>query len=158
MAEKLGIISSLEPLKKGDEFSEFPLHVTLMTWFDMSHKEAFTHQLQNFAARNATQAVIGGEEAMFGPNNDIRVRKLGTAGSLYAMHVDLLDMVTKLDGKVWSGGYVGEDYIPHVTYQGDHGLEEGDVARLSHIQLISGDETGPRTVLANLGLLKGTRR
>ena len=154
MAEKLGIISSLEPLKKDDQFEEFPLHVTLMTWFDMPHREAFIAHLQNFAVRHSPQKVVGGAEAMFGIDNDIRVRKLGRIGSLQAMHDELLVMLTKLDGEVWPGGFVSDNYVPHVTYQGENGLLEGEEAVLDRIQLIAGDEVSPRTVIADLGLLK----
>lgn len=157
MAEKLGIISSFEPLKKGEQFDEFPLHLTLMTWFSMPHRATFIHQLQNFATRYEPQVIVGGEEDLFGTEKDIRVRKLGKAGSLYAMHGELLEMVTRLGGEVWSGGYVGKNYVPHVTYQGDSGLDEGEEARIDRLQVIASDELGPKTVIANLGLLKGRK-
>lgn len=154
MAEKFGVIASLEPLKKGDQFEDFPLHVTLMTWFDMPREHVFLNQLQNFAHRYGSQAIEGGDEAMFGPEGNIRVRKLGRSGALHAMHDELHSMIVKLEGEVWSGGYVGEDYIPHVTYRGDKGLEKGEPAVLERIQLIRGDEKGPRYVVSDLGLLK----
>jgi len=34
MAEKL-IVSTIEPVKAGDEFPSLPLHITLMPWFDI---------------------------------------------------------------------------------------------------------------------------
>lgn len=154
MAEKFGIIASLEPLKKGDEFEQFPVHVTLMTWFSMPRERVFMNKLQNFAYTYGPQEIAGGDEAMFGKEADIRVRKLGRSGALYAMHADLLAMIRGLDGEVWSGGFVGDDYIPHVTYQEGRGLSEGEAVTLSRIQLISGDETGPRRVVADFGLVK----
>lgn len=155
MAEKFGIISSLDPIKKGDQFEQFPLHVTLMTWFDMPQERAFINKLQNFAHEYGPQTVEGGDEAMFGVNADVRVRKLGRAGSLYAMHDDLHKMITDLGGEIWYGGFVKSDYLPHVTFQGDRGIEAGEQCILDRFQLIRGDETGPRTVVADLGFLKG---
>ena len=157
MAEKYGVISSLEPLKKGDTFEVFPLHVTLMTWFDIPNEAVFLNQLYNFAHRFSSQNVVGGQEAQFGVNNDVRVRTLGRAGSLHAMHEELFDMIKTQNGEVWHGGFVGADYVPHVTYQNNRGLEQDEAANLDRIQLIRGDETGPRLVVADLGLRKKSR-
>lgn len=154
MAEKFGIISSLDPIKKGDQFEQFPLHVTLMTWFDMPNERAFMNKLQNFAHEYGPQAVEGGDEALFGINGDVRVRKLGRVGSLYAIHDDLHEIIIGLGGEIWSGGFVKDDYLPHVTFQDDRGIELGEQLILDRFQVIRGDEIGPRTVVVDLGFLK----
>lgn len=154
MAEKLGVFASLEPLKKGDQFDKFPLHVTLMPWFDMPHERSFINYIQNLAAHTAPVEIEGGEEALFGPDKEVRVRKLARAGTLYAMHNTLHTTVKKLDGTVRESSYVGEAYVPNVTYQCDRGLDEGEKLILDRIQLIRGATDGPRSVVADLGLSK----
>ncbi len=157
MAEKLTIISSFEQHQKGEVFEQFPLHITLLPWFDVPYRQSLLHSVQNFATRQSPQRVEAAGEAMFGPNEDIRVRLLGRVGSLHAMHEELLEIVSRQHGEILTPEFVDKKYVPHVTYQGDYGLEEGEVRTIDRLQVVSGDMTGPRKVVADLGLSKGKR-
>lgn len=157
MAEKLTIISSFEQHQKGEQFEQFPLHVTLLPWFDVPYRQSLVNSVQNFATRQSPQEVKATDEALFGPNEDVRVRLLGRVGSLHAMHEELLEIVATQRGEVLNPEFIGDKYAPHVTYQGEQGLEENETRVISRLQIVSGDSIGPRTIIADLGFSKGKR-
>ncbi len=147
MAEKFVLISALEPLERGDQFEQWPLHVTIVPWFALpkEREQAFLNALVNRVYGKSSFVTTGGDEALFGPDKDVRVRKLRRIGALAALHNIALGAVHDFDGVV-DGGYVGRDYVPHVTYQGERGIEEGQELELSAMQLVRGDVDGSRTV------------
>lgn len=147
MAEKLVLVSSLEPLKKGDRFETWPLHVTILQWFSLPREfePAFVNALANQAHATKPPVAVGDVEAMFGPEHDVRVRTLRSMGALAALHARVYETARRFDGIVDSP-YVLRDYRPHVTYQGERGIAEGETVRLTAMQLIRGDVGGPRTI------------
>ena len=156
MAEKFTLISSLEPLKVGDSFEQWPLHVTAMPWFSLPEGRLapFDNSLRNKMHNYKPMQLTGKKEALFGPEADVRVRTLGDLGSFALMHEALRTLVSDHGGET-TAPYVGDAFVPHVTFQGEKGIDEGKVITLGGLQLISGDVTGPREVRKQYRFMKG---
>ncbi len=158
MAEKFGIISSLEPLKKGDTFEEWPLHVTIMTWFSLPERQfgAYDNMLKNMMHEYAPMTVVGQDKEQFGPEENVPVRILGRVGVLSKLHSQILPIIDRVGGEIiqQNQGYVGDAYRPHVTDQPHGTFAEDETAILRGMQLISGDIDGPRHVRATYNFLK----
>lgn len=146
MAEKL-IVSTLEPVEVGQQFNSLPLHVTLMPWFEITQEStnALNRYLKVIARRTDKLVLKGEEEAMFGENEDVRVRKLA-ASTLRLFHFDILAAVNWSDGKCQSP-YIAENYNPHVSFVGDESIGQGEVVDVHALQVIERDpKTRARTV------------
>lgn len=155
MAEKYLLTSTFEEIRRGQEFEgQLPPHVTLVGWFEVPHPRALENRVQNYAARLSPVEVTGEGEALFGPEEDVRVR-LVTArlGRLSVVHAQLLDAVTRTGGQVLRPEWSGEGYRPHVTFVDGVGLGEGESQILSRIELIEQrNNSDAKTVLASLPL------
>jgi len=153
MAEKLVLVSALETLNKGQQFTEWPLHVTILPWFGLpkDREQAFDNALTNRVYKVAPVFTVGGEVALFGPNKDVQVRKLRSIGTLASLHNLVLETVRGFDGTIDSP-YIERNYEPHVTFRNEQGISEGQELKLATLQLIRGDTTGLRTVERNFYL------
>src|SRR3990167_990011 len=146
MAEKL-IVSTLEPVEIGQQFNSLPLHVTLMPWFEITQESASTlnRYLNVIAKKTDNIELKGEEEAMFGENEDVRVRKLA-ASTLRLVNFDILAAIN------WSGGmcqspYIAENYNPHVSFVDDNSIAQGEVVDVHALQVFERDpQTRARTV------------
>ena len=156
MSEKFTLISSLDDIKVGDQFEQWPLHVTVMPWFSLPEGRLapFDNRLRNMMHNYKPMTMTGKQEAMFGPESDVRVRVVGDLGAFAVMHEAMRVLVNDNDGEVLSP-YVGDAFVPHITFQGEQGIDEGQVFTLSGLQLIAGDATGPREVRKQYRFMKG---
>jgi 2'-5' RNA ligase len=156
MAEKFVLASTLEPLKTGDQFETWPLHVTIMQWFTIPENRfaPFDNSLKNRMHDFAPTVIEGDQVEWFGPENDVRVRVLKNIGALASLHSAVLDTISNHGGTIYSE-YIGEYFRPHVTFQGEEGLEENEKRDIRGMHLIRGDVTGPRTVIKQYPFLKG---
>ncbi len=146
MAEKL-IVSTLEPVESGQQFESLPLHVTLMPWFEITQESAITlnRYLKVLAKKTDTLELEGEEEAMFGEDNDVRVRKLA-ASKLCLMHFDILAAINWSDGKCQSP-YIAENYNPHVSFVEGESIGQGETVDVHALQVIEREpKTRVRTV------------
>ncbi len=147
MAERSIIVSSLDPIKAGEQFKKWPRHITVVPWFFIpeTSKPSFKQALKKRAKNTSRLTVIGDREALFGPKHDVRVRTLREIGLLANLHSLLLEDIKFFDGKVASE-YIAQNYVPHVTYQDGRGIAAGEVLQLNAVQLIEDDTGGMRTV------------
>jgi len=159
MAEKFVLVSTLDSLEKGEQFTLWPLHVTVMPWFSMpdGNRQAFKNTLTNRLHDVAPIVARGDAEALFGLTKDVPVRTLHSMGALASLHALALEVVERFDGAVDSP-YVGSNYIPHITNQNGEGIEEGQEVRFDAVQLIRGDVNGLRTVERVFYLANETKR
>jgi len=153
------VTSSLEPLKKGEQFEkELPRHVTVLQWFSVPYEQAFINSLQNLAARTEPFEITAGEEALFGPNNDVPVRVLRRIGRLAAIHSDILAIVARQAGEVRNPQWAGDNYHPHITYVDGCALEENETAVLDNLELIRREEGEKLKTVVSALKMTGDRR
>ncbi|MGH7197035.1 MAG: 2'-5' RNA ligase family protein [Candidatus Saccharimonadales bacterium] len=134
--DELMIASCLGDIEKGEVFQRWPLHITLVPWFSLSHDQRFEldEALRHIAERTPTFTVIGGEIAHFGPHRR-QVRLLGDR-ALHELHGRLTKVVEHTGGQIISSAHIGEHYRPHITER-DEGVEEGEEVRVHGFQLVS---------------------
>ena len=133
-AEKL-IVATLDPVEVGQRFKKLPIHVTLMPWLNIDPRnEAEFDRYMNVIARKLYNIyVIGKDEAMFGPEYDTKVR-LVAEGALRAVHFDILAAADWAEA-TYDESYVGENYIPHVSYTQEKRLAEDEIASVTAMQV-----------------------
>lgn len=156
MSAEYLLTSSIDPIVKGQEFTEEPLprHVTVQQWFTLEGSQrAFENALQNLATTFEPFEVTAGDEALFGPNNDVLVRRLRTMGKLATLHARTSELLARYQGTLKNPQWGGDGYNPHVTYVDDMALEEGEVVKLRSIELIKRVD-GTRRVEAALPFSK----
>ncbi len=139
MPEKL-IIASLEPIKVGQTFDSLPLHVTLMPWFEISDHNTKTlyGYLGTIARKQDFLELIGEDEAMFGPDENVPVRRLADA-NIRQMHRDIELAVRWSEGVACNSDYIREKYQPHVSHTNGRSFERGRTVKLSAMQVVDRD-------------------
>lgn len=142
VAEKL-IVATLEPVEVGQKFKKLPLHVTMMPWLkvDREKEDELDGYLKVIARKLDNIYVVGQDEAMFGPEYDTRVR-LVVDSVLRSVHFDILAAANWTEA-TYDEEYVGENYIPHVSYTDEKRLAEGEIASVAAMQVF-GRERWPR--------------
>lgn len=158
MSEKFTLISSLEPLKVGDEYELWPLHVTAMPWFSLPEDSLapFDNTLRNLMHDFEPMTLVGDDEAMFGPEDarEVRVRTLRKIGAFAKLHASIQEVLRQYGGETISP-FVGDLFIPHVTFQGQSGIEQDEEITLEGLNLVSGDIEGARRVRKQYRFMKG---
>lgn len=146
-SDKFVLVASLETLEKGDEFTHWPLHVTLLPWFTVPDErmQAFDNAVKNRVHTYGAQFPLGDTIEMFGPHKDVPVRTLKSIGRLAHMHRELVDCVERANGTFYDS-WIKDDYRPHVTIQKDKAIDEDEQIALTHLELIWGDIHGNRRV------------
>ena len=151
------LIFSLEPLKTGDQFDAWPLHLTLQRWFSLpQHRQPFINAMANLAHDTEPIVITGGKEADFDEQGTTHVRRVLGSCALQMLHSKTTELITRFDG-VPATRWSGEDYAPHVTFQNGKGLAEGEEIILTGLHLIRRDEKFHKTVEATFRLDKGVR-
>lgn len=157
MAAEFLLTSSLDPIEKGDRFESEPLprHVTVLQWFTLEQPKAFVNALQNYAVTVSPFEVKGGEDALFGPDNDVLVRRIRTVGKLASVHSRIVELVDQFGGSLKHPEWAGEGCHPHVSYVKGLALEDDEAVTLKNLELISREQgTSFRTVEHVLPLSK----
>ncbi len=147
MAEKL-IIATLEPVEVGEQFPSLPLHVTLMPWFeiDPGNVPRLRKYLGLIASKRSYLEFVGEDIDMFGPEHDVRVRKILAHPEIVRAHSDISAAVAWSEGKCDSE-YIHGAYSPHVSFVDGVSIGEGQSVKADALQLIDRDpETRQRTV------------
>lgn len=141
MSAEFLLTSSLEPIKKGQQFEgALPLHLTIQQWFTLEYERAFQNALQNYVGTVSPFEVIGDEEALFGPENNVSVRRVRNVGKLAIVHAKTKELLEQFGGELLRPEWAGAGYNPHVTYVGDRGIGENEPVLLKTIELIKRDE------------------
>jgi hypothetical protein len=137
--ERFTLIASLDSLKIGDTFTEWPLHLTILPQFHAHelNQDAFNVTVQKQVDVYHHLQIEGRDFAYFGPNNDIPVRKVHSDG-LISLHNDLLDSVLPyVTDAEWASDYIGKDYSPHISDIGSRYFDEGKIVIIRSLHLIA---------------------
>lgn len=141
MSAEFLLTSSLEPIKKGQQFEKaLPLHVTIQQWFTLESERPFYNALQNYAASKSPFEVIGASDALFGPENNVPVRRVRKLGKLSMLHMQTKELLEKFGGQLRNPEWAGDGYNPHVTYVDDQGIDEDQAIILKTIEIIKREE------------------
>ncbi len=146
-SDKFVLVASLDPLEKGDEFTRWPLHVTLLPWFTIpdDRMQAFDNSVKSRVHTYEAQYPAGDTLEMFGPEKNVPVRTLKNIGRLAHMHRELVECVERVNGTFYDS-WIKDNFRPHLTFQKDKGIDEDELIALTHLELIWGDIHGNRRV------------
>lgn len=141
MSELL-ITSSLDQIGEGQVFEHgLPRHVTIWQYFNLPdfHLNKFIAAVGNSLEAFSPLEIVGAEEDEFGPNNDVRVRRvksLGRGATLEGLHAVLGSVIEQYDGTILEPKWAYEGYNPHITYVDGRALDKDERDILTTVELI----------------------
>jgi hypothetical protein len=113
---ELVLVHLLDVPSAGAMFNQWPLHLTIMPWIEIPDMvtavEAITESLKGIKSI----PVALGDEAHFGPHQDLEVTLAQQNPELLALHKKLLGVIALHD---WTlrGNYTGDQYKPHISHK-----------------------------------------
>ncbi|GAB3583344.1 hypothetical protein GCM10027406_27790 [Leifsonia lichenia] len=122
------VVALFDPLKIGTTISrrEWPAHVTLASNFTTAAAPDRLVELVTESVPAEPLKVRIGEQALFGPNHDVRVRLVHSEQAA-SVHIRLADQLRSLLGfAAEEPAYWREGYRPHVTLGPSATATEGD--------------------------------
>lgn len=119
-------------------FEGWPLHVTLVSWFEAPDEETLLASLNTIAETTSDfDGYVGGLD-YFGPNKDIPVHLVEPSEYFRHLHKRLFGAITEVGATLTSpNAYIGDDYKPHVSHQDGQSLTEDDPLYVSHFSLFT---------------------
>lgn len=118
------LVVLLEQLPAEQEFSNWPLHITVLPWFNGVDQTTLDKELLELTANTTPIKVDLGAQEMFGANKDTPVRTLNDSPELVRIHQKIKDIVTASSGNILNPKYTGKAYRSHVTIQSNKQLQK----------------------------------
>lgn len=144
------VMASPEPYELGGNLKTLPHHLTLMPWFTTRDPQSVViPEIRYAIARSRELEIVGQDEAWFGRNNDILVRRVGRSATILDAHNRLLDALSIIGGEPVDN-YVGENYNPHMTHKPTRQLAEGETLTLDTAQLVIRDTDGSKKIISDM--------
>ena len=126
-----------EPKDKEFNSSDWPLHVTLVGNFNTETPEdSLIEMLTTRVEKIEPFNVRVGEEALFGPNNNILVNILDVNKEIMNLHKNLKELLDSNDTVYDSPQYVGKNYKPHATVQKVDRVHQNEIVRINSLSLV----------------------
>lgn len=143
------IVCMVDPAQVGDRFTMWPLHITLLPWFDapdvQTVKEVVEQKLQGF--RPFTVSV--GKRSSFGVDKRLPVMLIQPSHKLQDLHDTLLTAVQE-QGWELHGRYTGSHFVPHVTQKAGRDAS-GDI-QIETLHIAEKQSQGYRQIVGELQL------
>ena len=155
-------VAFVEPVAGGQVFprTDWPLHITLVRFdlkfdagtsagADVVERLAGLADAPAAAALGAQLAV--GEDAAFGRNGSVPVSLVEPHGALQELHVQLVQLVSDVEGRILTPRHTLTGYRPHVSHRtstegGAKRLHQGDAVVLDRIALVDMAPGGDHTI------------
>lgn len=139
----------VDPVKVGQRFTLWPLHVTLLPWFEAPDGKAVEACVR--VATNSTRpcSVSTTERGYYGLKGNLPVMKLEITSQLQTLHKTLLSAVEEQGWEV-KGRYIGNNYTPHITQKAGRGFE-GEL-NIDTIHIAEAQSQGYRQIIAEVKL------
>ncbi len=138
-AGSLILIHFLKPLEEGATVSrrEYPLHLTVLQWFNPSgvSQESIYKSVSEVSKKSQPFQFTVAGEAMFGPENDVRVNLVNKSPELKNLHLSFANIVEEL-GAIIESDYIKDSYNPHISHTGKLQSNPGDKYILDSITIL----------------------
>lgn len=154
--QKYVIAQFITPVSIGDEFasSQWPLHVTIagvfMIDWDQNTVRVELRELLN--SQNKFSVTVG-ENALFGTNEDIRVKLLKENDQLKQLHLYVVKFLNDHGAIFNNPEYQNDGFRPHITLQNDaqlHGVDRVLFNELAIVDMFPGQNPYQRKILQKL--------
>lgn len=116
--------------------SEWPLHITLLANFQVEDIVSFSRRLEEYSQRHAAFTVRSSGEALFGPQQNVRVSLIEQNKSILTTHNDLLSIATEQGSILDEPKFAGTGYRPHATIQIDNRLHDHEEIKINTFSLV----------------------
>lgn len=150
---RLLIAHFIEPKTKGEQFNDWPLHMTIIPWFQENEVEArrqLAESAEHMRACRVLCAKVLGKIALFGIGEDVPVRPVKDCTAFGVIHGMLLDRFYK---QLEDNTYIGGAYNPHLTINKNHDPGENFEILVDTVSLVRHDNVC-KTIIENYNLLK----
>ncbi len=142
---RLILVLEVEPIDRNQVFTEWPLHCTLVHWFDYADKpEALATALEAFFSKRSSINLIGGEEALFGEKRSVPVNLVVPTSELIKLHADILDFLKGQGIRFTAEQFLGAGYLPHITEHHGRRLKKDDMHRSEAVYLVKSVSEKPK--------------
>ena len=142
------ITAMLEPIEVGTQFTMWPLHITLLPWFNAPNIEIVQKNLEAIVKSRKSFQVTVGDIAYFGQRK-LPVKLIQNTSELQRLHNDLVLMTSKNKWEL-PGRYVGDYFKPHVTNKA--GREAKGTVVIDALYVFEKLGQGYRKTVAKVGL------
>lgn len=141
VAPQLGdyvLVSLLQPLRAGEQFRKWPLHVTILPWF-RTHLDP--HELQALLQEHtrgvdAFTAMMGAT-AQFGYHDQVPVRVVNEPNDFRKLHNHLFEALSHDERILFlDTSHCGPHFKAHITLHHAEPLREGDLITCNELQLV----------------------
>ncbi len=138
----------VDPVNIGDRFTMWPLHLTLLPWFDASDAQTVNQKLVQKLETTKTFEARVGERAWFG-NQKLPVMLIHPTSELQALHESLLEVVQE---NRWDleGRYTGQAFRPHVTQKA--GRDASGALHIDAVHVVEAQAQGYREIVGKVEL------
>ena len=142
------LVHMLEPVELGTQFTMWPLHMTLLPWFNAPSAEVVRKELVRALEAIKSLSLKIGEKEFFGQRK-LPVRLVVNTSELQNLHSALLKMVDE-NGWNLQGRYTGGHFKPHVTNKS--GKQAEDELRVYSVYVFEKMPHGYRKAVAKVDL------
>lgn len=150
------LVFMIDTLDDG-EFSKWPLHITLIPWFEYQDDEIKLVDVLNSQIPRKVRMVKGkvGKKTWFGYSTPVRL--VEPKDDLQKLHNKLLDLLKVAGVEFSSKSFTGPRFTPHVTTRGSRTIDGGQTFELNSTTLVRAVSDHPmlRQKVAELQFLEG---
>jgi hypothetical protein len=122
-----------EPKKVGETFTRWPLHVTIIPWFQVTADEA---EFERLLQEQLGEIPAFGAKVRYPRKFGFRQANVLLKNQWQPIHDAALACVSQAAKSTVRFRFVGRWYSPHVTYQGEEHLQEGDIFWCDRVYII----------------------
>lgn len=147
----------LETIRLGEEFIEWPLHITIVPWFHGYDAQKLDHLLAELAAKHRSFSARVGKIERFGQKKDVAVNVIDDSPELINLHLAVFNQLEANGFIIHQKEYVAGNYRGHITRQTHAAMKEGQKIKIGSISLVHQErleQTGEivKTVIKNYEL------
>ena len=137
----------LEPTEQGASFYEWPLHITLASWFKLENKnfDRFLDQVDHLAKYSLPIKLITGQPIRLGHKKSRIGLSIDFNERLNKLHNDLIDLIDTY-GTMEDDQFIKDKYLPHITLKQSTLILPGSELNVNRFYLVSKSKDSYRHV------------
>lgn len=126
----------LEPAKVGYEFTDWPLHITIVPWFPCNDERRLDKILEQLAKTHTCFEVNVGGTEKFGPNRNVPVNLIDESEELTKLHWTVFKVLQENNFGIHQKEFIGEGYRAHISQQKHGKMNKGQKLKISSFTLV----------------------
>ena len=132
------ICSFLEPINQGLTFSDWPLHLTLASWFELENKHfsGFYSLTQQVTQESLPISLTTTEPIRLGFKKTLVGLAIEPNTELYKLHDDLADLIARY-AQPNNRNYTQDKFLPHITLRKNAILLPGSELTVSRLYVVT---------------------